>query len=88
MKVKLRQPWQIFFNLRGILWTMPSKIDDTLSLQEAGFGARNKDRWRIIPACIWWTIWRERNARCFEKSSNVQKIKLSLTVYCYSVFGV
>jgi hypothetical protein len=22
--------------------------------------------WRIAPLCLMWTIWRERNARCFE----------------------
>ncbi|WMV09232.1 hypothetical protein MTR67_002617 [Solanum verrucosum] len=46
---------------------MPSKIADTLfSWEEAGAGAGNKERWRIIPSCIWWTIWKERNDRCFE----------------------
>ncbi|WMV19357.1 hypothetical protein MTR67_012742 [Solanum verrucosum] len=34
----------------------------------------------MVPACIWWTIWKERNQRCFEgKKSNIQKIK----TYCY-----
>jgi hypothetical protein len=22
--------------------------------------------WRMAPLCLMWTIWRERNARCFE----------------------
>ncbi|KAG5581832.1 hypothetical protein H5410_052459 [Solanum commersonii] len=72
------QLWQIFLNLKGISWIMPSKIDDTLfSWKETGFGARNRHRWRIILACIWCTIWRERNDRYFEnRSSNVQEIKL------------
>ncbi|KAM3246488.1 hypothetical protein P3L10_008255 [Capsicum annuum] len=67
----------IFLNL-SISWTMPSKIDDTLfSWDEAGFGARDRSRWRMIPACIWWTSWRERNDRCFEnRSNNLQEFKL------------
>ncbi|WMV51888.1 hypothetical protein MTR67_045273 [Solanum verrucosum] len=55
------QLWKIFINLRGIAWAMPSKIADTLfSWEEAGAAARNRERWRIIPSCIRWTIWKER----------------------------
>ncbi|WMV42282.1 hypothetical protein MTR67_035667 [Solanum verrucosum] len=40
-----------------------------------------KRRWSMIPGCIWWTMWRERNLRCFEGNSNrIQKIKLSCIV--------
>lgn len=53
------QLWKIFIYLRGIYWTMPSKIIDTLSSwEEDGIGARNRSDWRIIPACIWWTLWK------------------------------
>ncbi|WMV53931.1 hypothetical protein MTR67_047316 [Solanum verrucosum] len=63
------QLWQIFLNHRGISWSMPSKIDETLFSREmagTGVGATNKERWRMILACIWWAIRRERNDRCFE----------------------
>ncbi|XP_047257604.1 uncharacterized protein LOC124889669 [Capsicum annuum] len=37
------QLWQIFLNLKGISWTMPSKIDDTMfSWDEAGSGAKDR----------------------------------------------
>ena len=72
------QLWQIFLNVRGISWSMPSKIDETLfSWEEAAVEATNRERWRIVPACIWWTIWRERNDRCFENvENNLQEVKL------------
>ncbi|WMV59469.1 hypothetical protein MTR67_052854, partial [Solanum verrucosum] len=36
-----------------------------------------EDWWKTIPACIWWTPWRERNDRCFEDQKiNIQKIKM------------
>ncbi|WMV46720.1 hypothetical protein MTR67_040105 [Solanum verrucosum] len=44
---------------------------------EQGWKCRKKEkRWRIVPACMWWTIRKERNQRCFEgKHNNIQKIK-------------
>ncbi|WMV54063.1 hypothetical protein MTR67_047448 [Solanum verrucosum] len=46
---------------------MPSKITHFLySWEDAGIGVVGSDGWRIVPACIWWTIWKERNSRCFE----------------------
>ncbi|KAG5580719.1 hypothetical protein H5410_051346 [Solanum commersonii] len=29
----------------------------------------HKERWKIVPAYIWWTIWMEKNQRCFENKS-------------------
>ena len=65
---------------------MPSKIDETLfSWEEAAVEATNRERWRIVPACIWWTIWRERNDRCFEnRDNNLQEVKLKcLLLFCF-----
>ncbi|WMV17893.1 hypothetical protein MTR67_011278 [Solanum verrucosum] len=51
------QLWRIFVSLRGISWVMPNKITHLLySWEEAGVEAADKDRWRIVPACICWTI--------------------------------
>lgn len=39
--------------LKGISWIMPGKITEALkSWEEAGSMAKNRSRWRIIPACI------------------------------------
>ncbi|KAG5597227.1 hypothetical protein H5410_038459 [Solanum commersonii] len=43
-----------------------------------GVGSRGKKEewWKLIPACIWWSIWKERNAKCFEgQKINFQRIK-------------
>ena len=79
---------QTFLNLRDISWCLPSKIDETLFGREmAGVRATNRERWWTIPASIWWTIWRERNERCFEnRNNNLQEV--SLSVFCCSAFGV
>jgi hypothetical protein len=35
------------------------------------FGGRTRSAvaWKMIPLCLIWCIWRERNARCFEDSA-------------------
>lgn len=39
---------------------------------------RQKKWWRVILSCIWWTIWKERNSKCFEdKSKSIQKVKMN-----------
>ncbi|WMV46113.1 hypothetical protein MTR67_039498 [Solanum verrucosum] len=50
---------------------MPRKVTEALySWEETGALAKDRTRWRIIPASIWWAIWKERNSRCFEGIEN------------------
>lgn len=64
---------------------MPGRILDILaSWNKEGALPRDKERWRIVPACIWWTVWEERNQRCFEeKFNNIQKIKMKCVALFY-----
>jgi len=85
--------WRIILNRKGIAWTMPGKITEALSSWEGICShAKDRSRWRIVPACIWWTIWKERNSRCFESLENdVQKIKLNfillLCFWCNQIYS-
>ncbi|KAG5580897.1 hypothetical protein H5410_051524 [Solanum commersonii] len=74
--------WQIFINLRGISWTMPRSIKEALACwNRDGNQSGHRERWKIAPANIWWTIWIERNQRCFEnKSCSLQKLKMNYLV--------
>ena len=62
---------------------MPNKITHLLySWGEVGAGAADRDRWRIVPVCIWWIVWKERNAGFFEsKTCDLQMIRLSKQMY-------
>ncbi|WMV29123.1 hypothetical protein MTR67_022508 [Solanum verrucosum] len=67
----------MFLSLTETKWSMPEHTADLLSCWIRRGGSKTQKKWwRIIPHCIWWTIWKERNQRCFEgKQNNIQKIK-------------
>jgi len=77
--------WKYFINRRGITWTMPRNTAEVLACwNRDGNQSGHKERWKIVPACIWWTIWSERNQRCFEnKSIPFQSIKMNCLVTFY-----
>lgn len=70
-------PMVLGLSLTEIKWTMPEHASDLLSCWIGGGGSKSKKKWwRLIPSCIWWTIWWERNGRCFEnKVNSIQKVK-------------
>lgn len=52
---------------------MPSNHYDLLSSwNRSGMTKSQTKLWNTILACVWWTIWRGRNSRCFEGTS-IQK---------------
>uniref|UniRef100_A0A2N9HT93 Reverse transcriptase zinc-binding domain-containing protein n=1 Tax=Fagus sylvatica TaxID=28930 RepID=A0A2N9HT93_FAGSY len=59
--------WKLVFSMFGIWWVMPCHVMDLLACW-SGYTRRNRFAaiWGVIPHCIMWVIWRERNARSFE----------------------
>ena len=46
---------------------MPHKVIELLAFWQGKFRRhRNIDLWRIVPHILFWCLWRELNARCFE----------------------
>ena len=46
---------------------MPHKVIELFKSWQGKFGRhRNIDFWRLVPHCLIWCIWRERNAESFE----------------------
>ncbi|XP_049354731.1 uncharacterized protein LOC125819316 [Solanum verrucosum] len=54
--------WNMFICIPGVKWTMPRTTFEVLTRWQ-GIGKRGSkgDWWKNVPACIWWTLWKERN---------------------------
>ena len=59
--------WSLVFCLFGIQWVMPQKVIELFESWQGKFGRhRHIELWRIVPNCLLWCIWREKNTRSFE----------------------
>ena len=57
------------FGLFGVCWVMPMSVVELLACWQGQFGRyRNGYVWIVVPHCLMWCIWKERNSRCFEDS--------------------
>ena len=50
----------------GIHWVMPGSVTGLLSCWYQWLGKHNSNIWNLIPGCIMWTVWLERNRYSFE----------------------
>ena len=66
------------FGLFGLDWVMPCQVLQLWAAwQICGADLRNLVIWQMVPHCVIWCLWRERNARLFEDcESSVVDIKL------------
>ena len=58
-------PW--FFCLFGVSRVMPAQVVNLLTSWMGAFRTSCQAvGWGVVPLCIMWVIWRERNQRVFE----------------------
>ena len=71
--------WSMILVLFGVSWVMPKFVVELLARWQGHFGRyRNGHIWMIIPHCLMWCIWWERNSRSFEDTeSSLPNLKLS-----------
>ncbi|XP_042952153.1 uncharacterized protein LOC122289242 [Carya illinoinensis] len=62
-----RSLWHDVFSRVGVAWVMPRSVRDLMCCWK---GIRENAQiaavWKMIPHCIMWCVWLERNKRCFE----------------------
>jgi hypothetical protein len=58
-----------FFATKILCWVMPCSVKQLLACWWSSGRSRSAVVWKMVPLCIMWCIWSERNNRCFEDSS-------------------
>jgi hypothetical protein len=58
--------WGFVFQMFGSQWVLPAKVIDLLFGWFNGFGKHSSDIWNLVPLCLMWSLWQERNSRIFE----------------------
>ncbi|KAG6694688.1 hypothetical protein I3842_09G061500 [Carya illinoinensis] len=62
-----RSLWNEVFGRLDMAWVMPKTVEAALSCWASLRGRQPiKAIWKMIPLCIMWCLWQERNERTFE----------------------
>ena len=59
--------WNFVFRSFGFMWVMPKDLTDLFVGWHNWLGKSHSRIWNLIPSCLVWIIWRERNRRVFEE---------------------
>jgi hypothetical protein len=62
--------WSFVFWKFGILWVLPGCVLDLFFGWYNGLGKLHSKVWNMVPPCLLWTLWRERNSRIFENTEH------------------
>ena len=60
--------WNTFFSGFGLAWVMPRGVVNLLHCWWSGVRSCSTMVWKMVPLCIMWCLWSERNGRFFEDS--------------------
>lgn len=68
--------WYLYFSMFGVYWVMPSSVRGLLSCWPRLSKRVAGTIWCMIPHCIIWSLWRERNTCSFEGcEKNIHDLK-------------
>jgi hypothetical protein len=65
--------WNALFARFGLCWVMPRFVKELFTSWCLCGRMRSAVVWKMVPHCIVWCIWRERNNRCFEDTTRSRK---------------
>jgi hypothetical protein len=58
--------WNNIFTRFGMSWVMSRRVIDLFACWWKSGRPRSAAIWKMVPICILWCVWKERNRRCFE----------------------
>ena len=71
--------WSEVFLMFGVKWVMPSIVVPLLFAWRNWLGNYSSNVWNMVPVCLMWLEWKERNARTFEGIERpIELLKTSL----------
>jgi hypothetical protein len=80
--------WTFVFRSFGISWVLLGCIPDLLFGWHNWLGKNQSKIWNLVPSCLFWILWQERNSRIFENEKRTvsQLYKLfSNTLYDWAI---
>jgi hypothetical protein len=58
--------WGYALRAFGVQWVLPRQVVDLLFGKGDWFGKHSSDIWNLVPLCLMWVIFGERNRSTFE----------------------
>ena len=80
MEREAREVWNFIFRSFGFSWVLLERVADLLFGWHNWLGKASSKVWNLVPHCLMWTIWRERNCRTFEDLKNPSRKILELFI--------
>jgi len=57
---------ECIFTRFGLSWVMPRRVLDLFACWWTSGRPRSAAIWKMVPTCILWCVWNEKNNRCFK----------------------
>ena len=65
---KTRELWTLLPSSFGLVWVFSASVRNLLlEWKVKGLGKKRRVVWRLVPICLFWCIWGERNWRTFQE---------------------
>jgi len=77
--------WSASFTRLGLSWVMRRRIIDLFACWWTSGRPRSVAIWKMVPTCLLWCVWKERNNRCFEDLERSLEDFFFFSILC--IFG-
>jgi len=64
---------EYFFSRFGLSWVMPRLVVDLYACWWTAGSTQSVAVWKMVPSCLLWCLWREKNDRSFEDRNRTSK---------------
>jgi hypothetical protein len=77
--------WNVVFCRFSLSWVMPRRVVDLFACWWTGGRSQSAVVWKMVPCCLFWCLWMERNDRQFEdKERSIEELMYFFFFSLYS----